>query len=392
MTSAPVPRAPSAAPVKHQPATLQTWIESDGFRSMVAKALPKHLTPDRFLRVALTAMMRTPKLTACTQDSVTQCLLQCSQLGIEPDGRRAHLIPFEDKRNNRTLCTLIIDYKGLVELAMRSGLVSYLHADVIREGDVFSYSLGEIREHVPWYLRRDADKPAEAGQDIAVYAYARMRDGASAVAVMSIDEVYAIRDNSQGYRAWKSGFVKSSTWDPTNWVSEQEMKKKTALRRLTKLLPLSPEFRDAVEAEDSSEDELVNVTPTTPKIAFKPAVVETPDEYLPGEDEAVEAKPKPRARNVTPTLRQEPPAEAPQDQAAQPAAETAAPQMTVNDELADIVTSVCTFDEFRVWASQHFDGTDTWGSFADVPAAVVARCQKNPTGMLNALRKAKGAQ
>ena len=388
MTQAPVQRVASAPPVKQQPATLQTWIESDGFRSMIAKALPKHLTPDRFLRVALTAMMRTPKLAQCTQDSVTQCLLQCSQLGIEPDGRRAHLIPFEDRKNNRTTCTLIIDYKGLVELAMRSGLVSYLHADVIREGDLFSYSLGEIREHVPWYLRRDAAKPAEAGQDIAVYAYARMRDGASAVAVMSIDEVYSIRDNSQGYRAWKSGFVKSSTWDPANWVSEQEMKKKTALRRLTKLLPLSPEFRDAVEAEDSTEDELVNVTPAAPKIAFRP-VTNAAEEYLPpDESEPMEAPPKPRARNVSP-VPTEPPASEP---AAQPAAETAPPQMTVNDELADIVTSVCTFDEFRTWAAQHFDGADTWGSFADVPASVVARCQKNPTGMLNALRKAKGVQ
>lgn len=388
MTSAPVQRAASAPPAKQQPATLQAWIESDGFRAMVAKALPKHLTPDRFLRVALTAMMRTPKLAQCTQDSVTQCLLQCSQLGIEPDGRRAHLIPFEDRKNNRVICTLIIDYKGLVELAMRSGLVSYLHADVIREGDLFAYSLGEIREHVPWYLRRDAAKPAEAGQDIAVYAYARMRDGASAVAVMSIDEVYSIRDNSQGYRAWKSGFVKSSTWDPANWVSEQEMKKKTALRRLTKLLPLSPEFRDAVEAEDSAEDELVNVTPAAPKIAFR-AVANAAEEYLPPDEyEAVEATAKPRARNAAPTPA-EPPAQEP---TGQPTPEAAAPQLTVNDELADIVTSVCTFDEFRVWAAQHFDGADTWGSFADVPAAVVARCQKNPTGMLNALRKAKGAQ
>src|SRR5688572_5477659 len=105
------------------PKTVREWIATDSFKAQVALSLPKHLTPDRFTRIALTAFNRTPKLGNCTKESVFQCLLDCSALGIEPDGRRAHLIPYGDK------CTLIIDYKGIVELVRRSGEVAYIHAD-----------------------------------------------------------------------------------------------------------------------------------------------------------------------------------------------------------------------------------------------------------------------
>ncbi len=361
-------RGASTPPAKPA-ATLESWLESDGFRAMVAKALPSHLTPDRFLRVALTAAMRVPKLAQCTQESVTQCLLQCSQFGLEPDGRRAHLIPFEDKRNNRTICTLILDYKGLVELAMRSGLVSYLHADVVREGDLFSYSLGEIREHVPWFLRRDREKPDQAGQDIAVYAFARMRDGASAVAVMSIDEVYAIRDGSQGYKAWKAGYVKSSTWDPDNWVAEQEMKKKTALRRLTKMLPLSPEFRDAVEADDASEEavsiQATAVTVAKPVFRAPAAIAEntaTPVQTF-AQDDGDLATVQPKAQPVhAPATESAPtePAEPPQQR------------------LATLVTEAgANFDQFLAFLEHYKYDTKGAASFDELPTAIAARLAKS---------------
>ena len=365
-------RGASTPPAKPA-ATLESWLESDGFRAMVAKALPRHLTPDRFLRVALTAAMRVPKLAQCTQDSVTQCLLQCSQFGLEPDGRRAHLIPFEDKRNNRTVCTLILDYKGLVELAMRSGLVSHLHADVVREGDLFSYSLGEIKEHVPWFLRRDREKPDQPGQDIAVYAFARMRDGASAVAVMSIDEVYAIRDGSQGYKAWRAGYVKSSTWDPDNWVAEQEMKKKTALRRLTKMLPLSPEFRDAVEADDASEEtvaiDATSVTVAKPVFRQPAAIAENTATPVPtfAQDDGELVPAQPRAQSV--------PAPAP---APTPDPTPAAPTETPQQRLATLVTGEgITFDQFVPFLEHYKYDTKGAASFDELPTAIAARLAKS---------------
>ena len=373
-----------------KPTTVKGWIESPDFRVQVARALPKHLTPDRFLRVALTALLRTPKLAACDAASVTQCLLQCSQLGLEPDGRRAHLIPFEDRKNNRTVCTLIIDYKGLVELAMRSGLVSTIHADVVRDGDVFEFNLGEISAHVPHFLRRDDEKPEAAGAVYAVYALARMKDGATGCAVMSRDEVLSIRDNSQGWGAFKKGYAKQSPWDPANPVSEQEMFKKTALRRLTKLLTLSPEFRDAVEADD--EPAPVDVTPKVATPIFRskserhdaimtpaaapqddgdvaPAAPEETQEPAPAPVVEAEVVPMPQAAPVAP----------------------AAPATTPQEELAAfVVAGGHTFDEFQAWARAQQYFSDELGGFDEVPAAVAARLNRSKTGVVNAIAKHKG--
>jgi recombination protein RecT len=220
--------------------TIRQHLEGDAFKNAVAAALPRHMTPDRFIRVALTAMNRIPKLKDCTQSSFLNSLLTLSSLGLEPDGRRAHLIPYENRKLGVTECQLIVDWKGLSELIYRSGVVSTLHADVVRQGDIFDYSMGVVAKHVPHYLRTDDKKPAEAGEVMAAYAMATMKDGAQKTEVMSKDEIEGIRRRS---RAGQAG----------PWVSDwNEMAKKTVFRRLSKWLPLSPELRDAVEADDDA--------------------------------------------------------------------------------------------------------------------------------------------
>ena len=262
----------SAPPVdEKKPATIRQYLQRPAFAAEIAKALPKHLTPDRFLRVAMTALTKTPKLADCDQGSFFSALLTLSQYGIEPDGRRAHLIPFENRRRGVIECQLIIDYKGLAELAMRSGLVSTLHADVVREGDVFDYSAGELTRHVPFFLRVDADKPKDAGAVFAVYALARFKDGTSKCEVMSLDEVDLIRKRS------KSGA--SGPW-VTDFV---EMAKKTAFRRLSKWLPISAEIRDAMEADDDRYD-LETMKRAVPGSSMADALGELPPMSAPSDD------------------------------------------------------------------------------------------------------------
>ena len=339
---------------------VKSLLEGPLFRAEIAKVLPKHLTPERMIRVAITATMKMPKLLQCTADSLTRCMLDCSALGLEPDGRRAHLIPFEDKKKGTVICTLIIDYKGLAELAMRSGLVSYLHADVVREGDLFDYSIGEIRGHSPWFLRRDEDKPAEPGQDIAAYAIARMKDGSTMCAVMSMDEVYSIRDNSQGWKAFKAGYTSQCPWDPSNWVSEQEMKKKTALRRLSKLLPLSPEFRDAVEKDDEVE-ELLNVTP-------KPAQIAAPLFTAP----QMQADPLPSDPEPDPQFH--PPAVPDPGKAPAQQTELDAKRQHIGDCFTE---SGVSFDGFRKWMEEKRNMQVNVDSFAELDEALVGRLMAN---------------
>ena len=205
--------------------TTMDLLKGDAFKERIMNALPKHLAPDRMIAVALTCINKTPKLAQCDQGSFFQAMLSLSQLGLEPDGRRAHLIPYGDQ------VQLIIDYKGLVELAMRSGQVSNIHADVVCENDVFEYDMGDIKQH-------KIDFKKERGEMYAAYSICTFKDGTRKCEVMSKSEVDKIRSRS---RAGKAG----------PWVTDfNEMAKKTAFRRLSKWLPLSPEVRDAFEKDD----------------------------------------------------------------------------------------------------------------------------------------------
>jgi recombination protein RecT len=230
--------------VKRGETGIRQLLEGDAFKAQVAKALPRHLTPDRFIRVACTAIMRTPKLADCDQASFFNALLNLSQLGLEPDGRRAHLIPFENRKRGVTECQLIVDYKGLVELAMRSGSVANIHADVVCEGDEFEYDMGEVKKHKIDF------RSGKRGKPYAAYAVCTFKDGTRKAEVMSSDDIEGIRKRS------KAGHL--GPW-VTDW---NEMAKKTCFRRLSKWLPLSPEYRDALEADD---DRLHDVSIAVPE-------------------------------------------------------------------------------------------------------------------------------
>lgn len=225
----------TTTPAKQEdkPKNIKELLMSDAAKKQFALALPKHMTPDRFVRVALTALNKTPKLADCTQSSLLACLLDCSQIGLEPDGRKAHLIPYG------TQCQLIIDYKGLVDLARRTGDISYIHADVVCENDDFSYAYGSeaFLKHTP--ATKDRGKTTRA------YSFVKLKDGSEDFTVMNVDEINAIRERSKA--------SKSGPW-VTDWA---EMAKKTVFRRHSKWLPLSSEFQEAVEKDYDVPKDLV---------------------------------------------------------------------------------------------------------------------------------------
>ena len=129
---------PNRAEVQAPKSYVKSLIQSPDFLNAIHQALPDHIKPEHIVRIATTAMEKNPKIKTCTTASIINCLMDCATLGLEPDGRRAHLIPY------KTECKLILDYKGLVELVFRTGLVSKIQADVVCENDQFSYNFGEI--------------------------------------------------------------------------------------------------------------------------------------------------------------------------------------------------------------------------------------------------------
>lgn len=207
-----------------------------------AKALPSHLGVDRLLRVAMTCISSTPKLQECSASSLLGSILKCAELGLEPGGALGHayLVPFKG------VCTLIIGYRGLIELARRSGDLSQIEAHVVYSNDTFEleYGLNSKLRHVPMLS-------GDRGRALAVYCVARLRDGGTHVEVMTAQEIDAIQARSL------SG--SSGPWK-TDW---SEMARKTVVRRAAKYLPLSSErMAAALEAdgEDYVEGSAVNHT------------------------------------------------------------------------------------------------------------------------------------
>lgn len=200
-------------------------------KPQLAMALPKHLTADRLLRVAMTAVQATPKLLDCNRTSLYRAIMTCAQLGLEPDGvlGQAYLVPFAGK------VQFIPGYKGLITLARNSGEVATIIAREVCENDTFEYNQGsgDPPNH-PYDFRTDR------GKVIGFYAAAKFKDGSFQCEPMTIAEIEAIRDRSQGYRYALSTAKKYNKEPDSPWINNfNEMAKKTCIRRLAKYLPMS---------------------------------------------------------------------------------------------------------------------------------------------------------
>jgi recombination protein RecT len=210
----------------------------DANKASIAAVLPKHVSPERLMKVALGAVRTTPKLLECTTESLFGAVVQCAQLGLEPNTPLGHayLIPFRDNRKGRTDVQVIIGYRGLLDLARRSGQIVSISAHAVRAGDLFEFEFGldEKLRHVP--------AQQDAGDIIAVYAVAKLVGGGTAFDVMWRAEVDKIMKGTQSkgaYGPWKDHY--------------EAMVRKTALRRLFKYLPVSIELSKAVEIDARGE-------------------------------------------------------------------------------------------------------------------------------------------
>lgn len=196
----------------------------------IQSCLPKHMTPERMCRIAVQTISKSEKLQKCSPQSLVAAIVEASSLGLEIDVRgQAYLVPYG------TTVTLIPGYKGLMDLAYRSGRVANIYAETVYENDDFVYELGLAPKltHKP-----NLD---ERGKLRAVYAVARLKDADPVFVVLGKKDVEKVRKASKA--------SDSGPWQ--SW--EEEMWKKTAIRRLCKYLPLSPEMQRAVAIDEAAD-------------------------------------------------------------------------------------------------------------------------------------------
>lgn len=226
--------------------------------SKMMAALPKHVTADRMIRVAINCIRKTPKLLDCDPASLFGAITEAATYGWELGGvlGHAYLVPFKRE------CQLIPGYKGLIDLCRRSGQVSTISLEVVHDGDVFDYSIGDT----PHIKHKPDDRNPKRHEKPITHAYAvvRMKDGGIQRSVWSREHIDAHKEQySSGWRfaekgdSSKGGGKKDSPWH-TAWPT---MAKKTVIRDMIQrgLVPVSPEYRDMIQRGIQDDDEGIDV-------------------------------------------------------------------------------------------------------------------------------------
>jgi recombination protein RecT len=223
----------------NKPKNIKDWIRV--MQPEIKKALPNVITPERFTRMALTTVSVNPKLAECTPRSFMGALMNAAQLGLEPNTPlgQAYLIPFKNKGIMEVQFQL--GYKGLIDLAYRSGEFANIYAKEVYENDEFEYEFGLDPKLV--------HKPATSnrGTVIAYYAVFKLVNGGFGFEVMSKDDIIThAKKYSQNYDS------KYSPW--TN--NFDEMAKKTVLKKVLKYAPIKVEFVKQVTEDETIKTDI----------------------------------------------------------------------------------------------------------------------------------------
>lgn len=269
---------------QQRPQTIAGLMSDPKIKQQMALALPKHMTADRLARIATTEIRKNPLLARCEQQSFLGAIMQCAQLGLEPGGALGHayLLPFNNRKNGTVEVQFIVGYRGMIDLARRSGQIVSLSARTVYENDEFSYEYGldETLKHKPC-------EGSDPGKLTHVYAVAKLKDGGVQFDVMSFEQVMAVKAQS---KAGNSG----------PWMTHfDEMAKKTVIRRLFKYLPVSIEMQTAVTLDERTD---AGVTQDNSFVVT--GEFDVVDDGAQQTEQVTEQQPEPQASSVDPMLQE----------------------------------------------------------------------------------------
>lgn len=207
----------------------------------IKRALPTILTPERFMRMALSAINNTPELAECTPMSFIAALMNAAQLGMEPNTPlgQAYLIPYKNKGTLE--CQFQIGYKGLIDLAYRTGQIQMIQAQAVREFDSFEYQYGLDSRLV----HRPGD--GERGEITYIYGLFKLTNGGYGFEVSNKADMDAFAEKYS-----KSFGSRFSPWKE----NYEDMAKKTVIKRALKYAPVSSDFQKALSMDETIKSEL----------------------------------------------------------------------------------------------------------------------------------------
>ena len=201
-------------------------------------ALPSHITVKKFTRVLMTAVSTNPTLAQANRTSLFAACMNLAQQGLLPDSREAAIVTFKNKDGD-SIAQAMPMVAGILKKVRNSGELASITSQIVHKNDKFKFWVdgdGEKLEHEPLMF-------GDRGDRIGVYALAKTKDGALYVEVLTTQQVEAVKSSSRSakYGPWAGPF-------------EDEMWKKTAIRRLSKRLPMSTDLTMTVESDDEMYD------------------------------------------------------------------------------------------------------------------------------------------
>lgn len=204
-------------------------------KEQFASALPKHLSSERFTRIAITCVRQNPKLAQCSVPSLLGALMTSAQLGLEPSSTlgQVYLIPYKNE------CQLQLGYKGMIELLRRTGQLSDIYAYPVYSNDEFTIEYGLERKltHKPAF-----NNPDGRGEITGFYSVAILKDGTRAFEYMTKAEIVAHEEK------YRKGNYKNDVWNK----NFEEMALKTVTKKMLKWLPISVEMIENLRKDNGT--------------------------------------------------------------------------------------------------------------------------------------------
>lgn len=348
--------------------TLKSLLAKPATIERIAAIAPKHLSPERVVKIMLLTFNRDSKLWRCTPQSLLAALMRVAEFGLEPDGRLVHLIPYKDQVN------VIIDWKGLVEIARRNGIES--NATLVYEEDDFELLPDDGSGKC--FLRHTVNPRKPRTKILGAYSRSRRLDGTGQIdyEFMTLSEIEAVRK-------------RSAAANDGPWVTDfGEMARKTVLRRHSKRWPLCAEDRAALDEDDDRAVDIRstrNLT-TTSRPVFddddeddRPQIKDGSSDDREQEDKEKEEAAKSKAKSEKPTkpksepakeVRKEPEPEVYLRLEAMVAEEWGANFAILKGAIVDL---------------GHLPDAIQWKSYQDIPEQTVIAILNKPRGYANAV-------
>lgn len=243
--------------------TMDDFFAQANVKDRIMQALGEKANLTEFLSNVTIEILKNDDLKKCTFESILQCAIDSANFGLIPNKQLGHayLIPYQNWKQKTWECQLQFGYKGYIKKMSDAGIS--VEVELVTKEELEQGRFEEMRGSQTYIVHRPIRSGIRNGENIVLgYAIARKAGSSDRMAVMSLDEIYAVAE-SEVYDKTAQKKVRSlkGVWSKQDRETDLgEMCKKTLIRRLVKICEI-----DVVQLMAAREYEAIkNIKDVTP--------------------------------------------------------------------------------------------------------------------------------